>query len=140
MFVRIHTTRAKLKESMTTPGFFKFSYSVFILYPYLFLRLYCPAFCLFVFRTQTSMPPAGFFLYFICTSLSSLSSACLLFFTVQHTQHNTNVHAPGGIRTHNSSKRSAADPRLRPLGHWDRQGFEPIYFSSKRHLYRALTY
>ena len=32
----------------------------------------------------------------------------------------TDIHAPGGIRTRNSSKRSAADPRLRPLGHWDR--------------------
>jgi hypothetical protein len=27
---------------------------------------------------------------------------------------------PGGIRTHNRSKRAAADPRLRPRGHWDR--------------------
>ena len=27
---------------------------------------------------------------------------------------------PGGIRTRNSSKRAAADPRLRPHGHWDR--------------------
>ena len=26
---------------------------------------------------------------------------------------------PGGIRTRNSSKRSAAHPHLRPLGHWD---------------------
>ena len=30
-----------------------------------------------------------------------------------------NIHAPGEIRTHNPSQRSAADPRLRPLGHWD---------------------
>ena len=27
---------------------------------------------------------------------------------------------PGGIRTHDLSKRSAADPRLRPHDHWDR--------------------
>jgi hypothetical protein len=25
----------------------------------------------------------------------------------------------GGIRTHDPSKRAAADPRLRPRGHWD---------------------
>jgi hypothetical protein len=37
----------------------------------------------------------------------------------QHSQQ-TNIHAPGGIRTCNPSRRSAADPRLRPLGHWDR--------------------
>ena len=33
----------------------------------------------------------------------------------------TDIHAPGRIRTHNPSKRSAADQRLRPRGHWDRQ-------------------
>ena len=29
----------------------------------------------------------------------------------------------GGIRTHNPSKRAAADPRLRLLGYWDRHTF-----------------
>ena len=29
-------------------------------------------------------------------------------------------HAPGGIRPHKISGRSAADLRLRPPGHWDR--------------------
>jgi hypothetical protein len=37
----------------------------------------------------------------------------------QHSQQ-TNIHAPGGIRTCNPSRRAAVDPRLRPLGHWDR--------------------
>ena len=37
------------------------------------------------------------------------------------TTHNTNIHVPGWIRTPNPSQRSAVDPRLRPLGHWDRQ-------------------
>ena len=39
------------------------------------------------------------------------------------TQHSlqTEIHAPGGIRTHNPSKQAAADPRLRTHGHWDRQ-------------------
>jgi hypothetical protein len=36
----------------------------------------------------------------------------------QHSQQ-TNIHAPGGIRTRDPSRRPAADPRLRPLGHWD---------------------
>ena len=31
------------------------------------------------------------------------------------------IHAPGGIRTHNLSRRAAADLRLRPRCHWDRQ-------------------
>ena len=37
----------------------------------------------------------------------------------QHSQE-TDIHALGRIRTQNSSKRAAADPRLRPRGHWDR--------------------
>ena len=37
----------------------------------------------------------------------------------QHSQE-TYIHAAGGIRTHNPSKRAAADPRHRPRGHWDR--------------------
>ena len=35
----------------------------------------------------------------------------------------TDVHAPGWIRTRNSCKRAAADPRLRPCGHWARPHF-----------------
>ena len=33
----------------------------------------------------------------------------------------TNIYAPGGIRIHYLSRRTAADPRLRLCGHWDRQ-------------------
>ena len=40
----------------------------------------------------------------------------------QHSQQ-TNIHAPGGIRTHDLSRRAAVDLRLRPRGHWDRQFF-----------------
>ena len=32
----------------------------------------------------------------------------------------TNIHAPGGIRTHDLSRPAAADLRLRLRGHWDR--------------------
>jgi len=40
-----------------------------------------------------------------------------------NTQHslNTGIHAHGGIRTRDPRKRAAADPHLRPCGHWDRQ-------------------
>jgi len=30
------------------------------------------------------------------------------------------MHAPGGIRAHSPSRTAAADPHLRPSGHWDR--------------------
>jgi len=39
--------------------------------------------------------------------------------TWQHSQQ-TNINAPGGIRTHNPSRRVAVDLRLRPRSHWDR--------------------
>jgi hypothetical protein len=35
----------------------------------------------------------------------------------QHSQE-TEIYAPGGIRTYNPSKRTAADRRLRPCGRW----------------------
>ena len=38
----------------------------------------------------------------------------------RHSQQ-TNIHAPGGIQTHDLSRRAAAELRLRPRGHWDRQ-------------------
>jgi hypothetical protein len=37
----------------------------------------------------------------------------------QHSQQK-NIYAPGGIRTHNLSRRAAEDLRLRPRGRWDR--------------------
>jgi hypothetical protein len=39
-----------------------------------------------------------------------------------YTQHleETDIHASGGIRTRSLSKRTAADRRTRPRGHWDR--------------------
>ena len=37
----------------------------------------------------------------------------------QHLQQ-TNIHAPGGIRAHDLSRRAVADLRLRRRGHWDR--------------------
>ena len=37
------------------------------------------------------------------------------------TDKQTNIHAPGGIRIHNLSRRAAEGLRLRPRGHWDRQ-------------------
>jgi hypothetical protein len=38
----------------------------------------------------------------------------------QHSQE-TDINAPGGIRTRNPCERAAADPRFRPRGQWGRQ-------------------
>jgi hypothetical protein len=43
-------------------------------------------------------------------------------YKTQHSQE-TGIHAAGGIRTYNPSKRTAAHPRLRPRGHLDRLTF-----------------
>ena len=50
-----------------------------------------------------------------------LSFMPLMVHTTVFIHHNTNIHAPGGIRTHDPSKRAAAGLRLRPHGHWDRR-------------------
>ena len=66
---------------------------------------------------------------FLITHNDSLQSVGLLWTsdqlvaetsTWQHSQQ-TNIHAPGGIRTHDLSRRAAADLRLRPRGYWDRR-------------------
>ena len=44
----------------------------------------------------------------------------------QHSQQ-TNIHAPGGIRTHDLSRRAASDQCLRLRGHWDRLLVLPIH-------------
>jgi hypothetical protein len=57
-----------------------------------------------------------------------------LYLTTQHSQQ-TGTHAPGGIRNPNPSKQSAADPRPRPIGHWDRQiQISCIKFWEQMHL------
>ena len=38
--------------------------------------------------------------------------------TLPDNTRQTDMHVPGEIRTHNLSRRAAADPRLRPRGHW----------------------
>jgi hypothetical protein len=43
----------------------------------------------------------------------------------KNTVQETNIHVPGGIGTHDPSKRSAADLRLRPHGHWNRPCWVP---------------
>jgi hypothetical protein len=43
-----------------------------------------------------------------------------LYRTTHNTQKRQDSHAPSGIRTHNPSKRAAANPHLITRGHWDR--------------------
>ena len=59
-------------------------------------------------------------LYFIRTCFFVLIVLNFFLFSLL-TTHNTNIRAPGGIRTRSPSKLVVADSRLRRLGHWDRQ-------------------
>ena len=54
------------------------------------------------------------------TPLSEWSVRRRDLYLTTHNTHNTNIHALGGIRTHDLSSRAAEDLRLRPHGHWDR--------------------
>jgi len=67
-----------------------------------------------------------------------------------NTQHSRqmNIHAAGGSRTHNLSRRAAANPRLRPPGHWDRLclcfvvrlGFVIFYFHEGKTIQALIHY
>jgi hypothetical protein len=54
-----------------------------------------------------------------------------------HLRHSpqTGFHASGGIQTNNSSKRAAAHLSLRPRGHWELIGFEPLLWGFKFSFY-----
>jgi len=50
------------------------------------------------------------------------------------------IYAPGGIRTHNPSKRAAANPRIRRRGHWDWQTIvtAPVYLKGAKFYFGRL--
>ena len=91
--------------------------------------------CLFVCFCSDSPPPVGHGLLIPEVSRSHTTthhsqqdssgrvispSHRLLPDNTQHSQQ-TDIRAPGWIRTHNLSRRAAADPRLRPRSHRDRK-------------------
>jgi hypothetical protein len=54
------------------------------------------------------------------TPLDEWSARRTDLYLTKHNTHKRDIHVTGGIRTHDPSKRAAADPRLRPRGHWER--------------------
>jgi hypothetical protein len=88
------------------------------------------------FHSRRGFPPPRIGLYSVCTSAGVVSLSwlsCILYFL---TTHNTNLPASGEIRTCNPSQRSAADPRLRQLGYWDRRIQSPDRPARGEWLYR----
>jgi hypothetical protein len=47
-----------------------------------------------------------------------------------HKTHKTDIHAPGGIRTRNPSKRAAADQRRRRRSNWDYHAVDTDIYKS----------
>jgi len=62
--------------------------------------------------------------------------------TWKHTTLTTDIHAPGRIRTHNLSRRAAADLRLKRHGHWDRLSYWIHLNIDRRHyiLLRSINF
>jgi hypothetical protein len=54
------------------------------------------------------------------TTLDEWSARRRDLYLTTHTQQ-TNIHAPGAIRTHDRNRRAVVDLRLRPRGQWDQQ-------------------
>jgi hypothetical protein len=54
------------------------------------------------------------------TPLDEWSAGRRELYLTTHNTHKRHIHTTGGIRTHNPTKRAAADSRLRPYGPWDR--------------------
>ena len=76
--------------------------------------LWPPHFRGFFFRSHTTDATQSVGLLWTSDQLVAETS------TWQHSQE-TDIHALGGIRTHNLSRRAAAELRLRPRGYWHRR-------------------
>jgi hypothetical protein len=98
----VHTAVASVISSFLT---FLLSPSLF----YLLVHSRCPGFFISFDHTQAHTTVGR-------TPLDEGSAGRRDFYLTTQTLYKTNIHAPGGIRTHDTSKRSAADVRLRPCG------------------------
>ena len=80
-------------------------------------------------NTNIHAPRRDFFLL----SLSVICTTSLSWLSLLYNTNNTNTHAPGWIRTRNRNRRSAADPRLTTLGHWDSLDPRPVHPVASRY-------
>ena len=100
---------------------------LFVLVSFSWLSWLCLLSFTVKYTTKTSITPARLLFCSLCTLFVLLCPDGLgfyLFSLLYNNTHNTNIHAAGGIRNRNPSKRSAADPRLKPRDHWDGHLFE----------------
>jgi hypothetical protein len=109
LYLRTHNSY-KRQTSMVPAGLFFCSFSVLYLYCFVLIVLALPFMLIVQHTTQTSIPPVGFELAI-----------------PENDRPQTALHSSatgiGWIRTRIPSKRAVVDPRLRPLGLWDRQRY-----------------
>ena len=90
--------------------------------------------CLFfLWRCDPTRVMASSFLGFLDHTQRRTTVGRTLPDNTQHSQQ-TDFHAPCGIRTHDLSRRAAANLCLRPLGHWDRHTHEYLAVLTLRRL------
>jgi len=63
-----------------------------------------------------------------------------LYLTTHIHSQRTDIYAPGGIRSHNLSRRVAADLSLRPRGHWERHIWYDIWYDNMWYMIYDMTY
>jgi hypothetical protein len=63
-----------------------------------------------------------------------------LYLTTDNTHKSQTCMPAGGIQTCNRSKRAAADPRLRPHGHWDRHCAEIVWENLRKSWLKIETW
>jgi hypothetical protein len=93
---------------------------------------------LLIIQTSRSYSDTSHLVRLLCTSdrpdaeTSTWQRTTLTRATWQRTTLTRDIFVPGGIRTSNPSKRAVANPRVRPLEHWDRR--IALHRQSRPHL------
>ena len=98
-------------------------------YVYIYIYIYIYIHIFFLWRCDPKRVMASSFLRFLDhtqrrTTVGRSDQLVAETSTWQHTTLTTDRYpCPGGIRTHDLSRRAIADLCLRPSGHWDRHGY-----------------
>jgi heme/copper-type cytochrome/quinol oxidase subunit 2 len=108
-----------VQRSCAQRDFFVFSCTLYFIPTCFFVQSFLVLTFVFTYNTQHKHPYpwrdsfifSVLYLYFFVLTVLALP-----FFSYR----TTHIYTPRGIRNRNPSKRSAAEPRLRPLVHWDR--------------------
>ena len=133
-FLHVSTIRVK---SLTLKLLMSYIYVYIRVYIYICIYIYIWSTYSWCFEITHNDAPQSVGLLWMSDQLVAETS------TWQHTTLTTNIHAPGGIWTHDLSRRAEIHLRLNPRGHWDRRlsysplstFFSPSFFISRGFLF-----